>query len=171
MSTTYDEAEEDEIAETKIDGNDHYARFYRFLRATLKLTPKEFEKVLKNVDDVFYTNTDIDTFFTVLCKYIELEVSKQIPDESNYMVITFDHHHEISRDDIHPYAHTSVVTYVKWNIGGTERYIMVYDAVIAMSLRIAETRVGFNSLIDEVVKGIASNVSKTVRALQKSGVQ
>jgi len=169
MSTTYEEPREEES--DTITGNDHYAKFYRLLRGTLKLTPREFRKAMKNVDDVFYTNTDIDAFFTALCKYITSEVSKLIPDESKYMVITFDHYHEILRDDVHPYAHTSVVAYVKWSIGGAERYIMVYDAIVAMSLRIAETRVGFNSLIDGVVKGIATNVSKVVKSLQESGIK
>jgi len=141
------------------------------LRTKLKLTPEEYRTALMNVDDVFRTSYDMNSFFSALCKYTGLEVSKLIPDESKHMVITFKHHHAAMKDEIKAYDYTSIVAYVRWNIGGAERYIEVHDAIVAMDLRISETRAGFNSLIDEVVNNIVARVAKVMRSLQKSGVR
>jgi len=163
----YEETEEEaNNTFTIIEGDDHYARFYRHLKSKFpRLTPNDYKKSLKNVDIIFRTDMEIDLFFFELCKYIESEV-KQMSDESKHLVIDFEHYHERKDYEVELYAATDIVAYVKWNLGGKERYIEVYRRTIAEELAVAYSREEFNKLIDEIVQSIAAETSATVKSLK-----
>jgi len=171
MSVTYEESEEESegVETTRIEGDDHYARFYRALRAKFSwLRPKDFAEALERVDSVFDKDYEIDEFFETLCEYIAEEVSKLIPTEGKYIVVDYDYYHMRAEDGIEPYKYTDIIAYVKWNLGGKERYIEVYKKEIAEELGIVDTREDFNSLVDEIVKKIAAEASAVVKSLQKT---
>jgi len=165
--TMYEESEEDMNTEaTQMKGNDHYVRFYKFLKSRKPdLTPKKYKEALARVDSVFWSDSLIDMFFDTLCSYVANEVSKMIPNESSYVVIDFEYYHERADDGVEAYKGTDIVAYVKWVLGGKERHIEVYRKEVAEELSIAEVREDFNDLIDEIVKKIASEASAVVKSL------
>jgi len=169
MSLSYEDEEESEEESAQIEGNDHYARFYRHLKAEFPwLTPGEFKDALKHMDSVFDNDNEIDEFFEILTDYIANEVSKIIPDEAEHVAVTYDHYHALSEEGIEAYKFTDIVAFVKWSLGGKERRIEVYRKEIASELRIANTRNEFNNLIDKIVKEIAAEASAVVKDLQRS---
>jgi len=171
VSLSYDEMREEEEEGGKltiIRGNDHYARFYRYLKARYPwLTPENYKDALEQVDSVFDMDYEIDGFFTALCNYVKEEVSKLIPDESKYLSVDFEYYHERGEYGIEAYKLTEIVAYVNWNLGGKERKIEVYREEIAKDLSIAATRGEFNELIDALVKNIAAEASAVVKNLRE----
>jgi len=166
MVSLYEEAEENSEEVARIAGSDHYARFYRYLKTLFpELTPRNYEKALKRVGAVFKDDYRINKFFEALADYIDSEVSKIVPDESEHIVVTYEHYHAVDEDDFEAYRFTDIVAFVKWRFGGKERKIEVYRKEVASGLRVASTRSEFNELVDKIVQEIAAEASAVVNDL------
>jgi len=155
MSSPVYEEKPEESEETEfIKGDDHYAKFHRFLaRMWRKLSPNEYKKVIKDIMEVFYDDDQINAFIFHLALYLDEEISRR----SNHKI-------RVDYTPIYSDISSSYFTsYVTVELGGKERDVQVANAEIVKKLRIASSRKEFNELIEDFIKHTIEEADKVVQ--------
>jgi len=79
MRFTYEEEPEELEDSNVIDGNDHYAKFYRHIRrAWSSMSPTEYKRALRNLHKAFYEDESINEFLYRVSQTTELRIFKSI---------------------------------------------------------------------------------------------
>jgi len=171
LTTTleYEETEEEEPRKAKqqdIPGNDHYARFYRYLTGRYyefrHLDPQRYATMLEDIVEAVGSDAVSDVV-NALVNYIEDEVYAKLPEAVRKAVrIT----HSTWTDE-YRYSETYIKVIIEWPIAGKKRELTVYSETLLYGTTVATSRDEFNKTIDEIINGIVTESQNVINELSK----
>jgi len=169
VSLEYEETEEEEPSvkskQQDIPGNDHYAKFYRYIKRDYRfshLDPQRYAKMLEDIAEALDSDAVSDVV-NALVNYIEDEVYARLPADVRKAVrITHSTH-----VDSYRYSETYIEAIVKWPIAGKDRELTVYSETLVYGTTIATSRDEFNKTVSEIIDGIVTETQNVINELNK----
>lgn len=131
--------------EAELEGNDHYARFYRMLQDYMSIEPEKYYSFIRDGVDSIPLPEDIVLFFDALSDYIEMEANKKLKGKTTVKV-----HIDHSSDFKWQY----LIAKMPIKIGERTYNIELINEERFRWGRIAETREAFNEVVERLVNEI-----------------
>jgi len=169
VTLEYEETEEEEPSvkskQQDIPGNDHYAKFYRYIKRDYRfshLDPQKYAKMLEDIAEALDSDAVSDVV-NALVNYIEDEVHARLPADARKAVIITHSTHV----DSYRYSETYIEVIIKWPIAGKDRELIIYSETLLYGTTIATSRDEFNKTIDEIINGIVTESQNVISELSK----
>lgn len=143
----------EKTGEKVIEGNDHYARFFRFLQDYTEVEPEKYGDLLKKGLSVKMFVEDMEIVFDALADYIRGEIDKRLGGNVPVSV-------RIMHDSDFKWHYLLVETSAK--IGDEYYPVRVVDKEIAKWDHIASSREDFNSLVENAVNTSVEKIRKVM---------
>jgi len=151
---TYEEEPEELEDSNAVEGDDHYAKFYRYIcRTWSSMSPTEYKKTLRNLHKAFYEDESINEFLYHLAEYIEDEIRQR----TNLEI-------RVDYTPIYGEENSSYfMSFVKVFLGGKERYVLLVSNEIVHNFHIADSRSSFNNIIEHFIKTTINEAQKVAQ--------